>query len=268
MEYLWRQWKKLDKNKIMKSKFWEFLKKEKQFFLIIFAVFFGGLLAVGLIVDNLIMPVIVHHGAEFELPEIVHLPIKVAEKKMHDMKLDLVITGEEYNSFFPLGIIISQVPEPGTTVKKGTTIRAIVSKGEASAKIPEIKGLSLREAKMLVENAGLTVGDITWYEDEGFPDGVVVESYPVAGTVMKANTAVQLVVNRLETDIKVDVPNFIGLDLAEAKKLAEETGVLISDIKYRKDERMLPETVLSQSLAPGTKVPKWTEINLIASQSE
>jgi serine/threonine-protein kinase len=252
----------------MRLKVLEFLNREKKFFLIILAVFFGGLLAVGLIVDNLIMPVIVHHGSEFVLPQIVNLPIKVAEKKMKDLNLNLVITGEEYNSFFPIGIIISQVPEPGTTVKKGSTIRAIVSKGEASATMPTIKGLSLREAKLLIENANLTVGEITWYEDEGFPDGVVVESYPVAGTVLKANSSVQLVVNRLETDVKVDVPNFIGLDLAEAKKLAEENGILVSDIKYRKDERMLPETVLSQSLAPGTKVLKWTEVKLIVSQSE
>jgi beta-lactam-binding protein with PASTA domain len=75
-------------------------------------------------------------------------------------------------------------------------------------------------------------------------------------------------VNRLETDIKVDVPNFVGLDLIEAKKLAENNSIILSDIKYRKDDRMLPETVLSQSLAPGTKVPKWTEVKLIVSQSE
>lgn len=249
-------------------KVWEFLKKEKQFFLIIFAVFFGGLLAIGLVVDNLIMPMIVHHGSEFVLPQIVNLPIKVAEQKMKEKKLVLVVTGEEYNSVYPIGTVISQVPEPGTTVKKGSTIRAIVSKGEASATMPKVKGLSLREAKLLIDNASLTVGDITWYEDEDYPDGVVVESYPIAGTVMKANASVQLVVNRLETNVKVDVPNFVGLDLVEAKKLAEESSVLISDIKYRKDERMLPETVLSQSLAPGTKVPKWTEINLIVSQSE
>jgi hypothetical protein len=68
--------------------------------LIILAVFFGGLLAIGLIVDNLIMPIIVHHGSEFTLPQIVNLPIKVAEKKLKDLKLNLVVTGEEYNSLF------------------------------------------------------------------------------------------------------------------------------------------------------------------------
>jgi serine/threonine-protein kinase len=252
----------------MKTKMLDFILKEKQFFLIILSVFSGGLLIIGLLADNLIMPVIVHHGSEFVLPNIVNLPIKIAEKKMQEKKLNLVVTGEEYNSFFSVGTVISQVPDPGTNVKKGSTIRAIVSRGEASASVPKIKGLSLREAKMMIENTGLTIGEITWYEDEGFPDGVIVESYPAAGTVMKANSAVQLVVNRLETDIKVDIPNFVGFDLVEAKKLAEETGILISEIKYRKDERMLPETVLSQSLAPGTRVAKWTEINLIVSQSE
>jgi len=253
---------------VMKSKIINFIKKEKEFFLIIFGVFIGGLLVLALLMDNVVMPLVVRHGVEFVLPDIVNLPVRVAEKKMQEKGLNLKVTAEEYNPVFPVGTIITQMPEAGANVKKGTTVRVILSKGEASATVPIIKGMSLREAKLLIESAGFNVGDITWFEDEGFPDGVVVESYPAAGTVMKTNSQVQLVVNRLETDIKVNVPNFIGLDLAEAKKQAEERGILISQIDYRKDERMLPETVLSQSLAPGTRVSKWTEINLTVSQSE
>jgi eukaryotic-like serine/threonine-protein kinase len=252
----------------MMAKLFALIKREKEFILITLGVFLGGLLILAIIFDNLVMPIIVHHGAEFSLPSVVGLPLMVAQKKIEEKGLQLDIAAEEFDPNHPKGSVIFQVPEPGSNVKKGMTIKVTVSKGVASSIVPNLRGISLREARLMVENAGLLMGEIVWYSDEGFPDGVVIESNPKTGEVVKFNSEIQLVVNQLETQPMVTVPSFIGLDLAEAKKKAEESNVLIGQINSKKDDRMLPETVLSQSIAPGTKVNKWTEINLTVSQSE
>jgi beta-lactam-binding protein with PASTA domain len=252
----------------MKFKPFKLINKEKEFILIALGVFFGGLIVLGTIFDVFVMPQIVHHGAEFALPDVVGVTLMEAQKKIEEKGLQLDIAAEEFDPNHPKGTVIFQVPEPGSNVKKGMTIRVTVSKGVASSAVPNLRGISLREARLMIENAGLRMGEIVWYTDEGFPDGVVVESNPPAGTVINFNTEIQLVVNQLETQPMVTVPSFVGLDLAEAKKKAEESNVLIGQIKSKKDNRMLPETVLSQSVAPGTRVNKWTEINLTVSQSE
>jgi beta-lactam-binding protein with PASTA domain len=112
------------------------------------------------------------------------------------------------------------------------------------------------------------MGDLLWYTDDVLPDGVIIESRPDAGTVMRLNAEVQLVVNRKQTDVLIPVPDFVGLDYSEAQQTAEENYLIIGDISYKVDDRMLPETVLYQSIAPGTEVPKWTIVSLTISQLE
>jgi beta-lactam-binding protein with PASTA domain len=112
------------------------------------------------------------------------------------------------------------------------------------------------------------MGDLLWFTDEILPDGVIIESRPGAGTVMKLNAEVQLVVNRKQTDVKIEVPDFVGLDYSEAQQVAEENYLIIGDLSYKVDDRMLPETVLFQSIPPETEVPKWTIVNLTISQLE
>jgi eukaryotic-like serine/threonine-protein kinase len=252
----------------MKFKPLEIIKKEKEFLLVTLGVFFGGLLIIALILDLLVMPRFVHHGVEFQMPNIIGIPVMVAQKKIEAKGLQLTVAAEEFDPIHIKGAIISQIPESGSKVKRGMTVRVTISKGAASSTVPNLKGISLREAKILIENAGLQMGEIVWFADEGFPDGVVIESNPPAGAVTKFNSEIQLVVNQLETQPMVNVPSFVGLDLAEAKKKAEESNVLIGQINYKKDNRMLPETVLAQSIAPGSRVKKWAEVNLTVSQSE
>jgi beta-lactam-binding protein with PASTA domain len=66
----------------------------------------------------------------------------------------------------------------------------------------------------------------------------------------------------------IKVPNFVGLDLDRAKATAEENYLLIGDISYSRDEKLLPETVISQSIPAGQDVKKWSAINLIISSTD
>ncbi len=232
------------------------------------AVFFGGLFVLIIAFDLIIMPAIVNHGNELTMPDIIGIDKKVAAKKLEDMKLRFQITTEEFHSFYPKGYVIGQVPAVGAKVKAGATVRVTISKGAPSATVPHLKGISLREARLMIENAGLTLGDIVWFEDMSLPDGVVIESNPPAGTQLRQNTEVQLVVNRLGEIATVNVPALVGLDYAEAKAIIERSGLMLGEVKYKRDDRILPESVLSQSIAPGTAVPRWTKIDLVISRSE
>lgn len=246
----------------------EFIKKHSKSLLLTAIFFFGGLLILTLAFDLIIMPSIANHGDEFILPDITGIDKNVASKKLEALKMNFQITSEEFHSFYPKGYVIAQVPSAGSNVKKNATVRVIVSKGAPSATVPHLKGISLREARLMIENAGLAMGEIVWFEDLSFPDGVVIESNPPAGTQLRQNSEVQLVVNRLGEIATVVVPALVGLDYAEAKDIIERGGLMIGEIKYKRDDRILPESVLSQSLAPGSTVPRWTKIDLIISKSE
>jgi len=236
--------------------------------LVSLGVLFGGLLVLAILLDQIIMPIVVNHGDECLVPDITFMSMQAAEIKLNEADLQLTIALEEYNAQYPKGTIISQLPGPGSSVKRDMKVRVTISKGAASAMVPRLRGVSLREAKLLLEQEGLVMGDLLWYTDDILPDGVIIESRPDAGTVMRLNAEVQLVVNRKQTDVLIPVPDFVGLDYSEARQAAEENYLVIGDISYKVDDRMLPETVLYQSIAPGTEVPKWTIVGLTISQLE
>ncbi|MCP4582743.1 MAG: PASTA domain-containing protein [candidate division Zixibacteria bacterium] len=232
------------------------------------AVFFGGIFIFALLMDQVVMPIAVRHGDECLVPDITYMSRQAAEIKLKESNLQITVALEEFNAQHPKGTVISQLPESGASVKTGMKVRVTISKGAASATVPRLRGISLREAKLLIEQEGLVMGDLLWYTDEVLPDGVIIESRPDAATVMKLNAEVQLVVNRKQTDVLIPVPDFIGLDFSEAQQVAEENYIIIGDISYKVDDRMLPETILYQSIPPETEVVKWTIINLTISQLE
>ncbi len=63
----------------------------------------------------------------------------------------------EFSDEYEEGQIISQYPESGTKVKKGSTISVIVSKGPKSIKLINVVGLQYEEAKSKLEEIGFTV---------------------------------------------------------------------------------------------------------------
>ena len=246
----------------------EFIQEKWRYILISLGIFILGMIILAVVMDKIVMPIVVRHGDEVLVPDVMYMSMQTAEIKLHESDLKMDISLEEFNAEHPKGTIIAQLPESGASVKRGMNVRVTLSKGAASATVPKLRGVTLREAKLLLEQEGLVMGDLLWFTDEVLPDGVIIESRPDAGTVMKLNAEVQLVVNRKQTDIQVMVPDFVGLDYSEAQQLAEENYLIIGDISYKVDDRMLPETVLYQSIAPQTEVPKWSIVNLTISQLE
>lgn len=230
--------------------------------------FIIGFLILLTIADIFIMPAWTKQGAETEVPNVIDLSYQAAEARLNDANLSVVMGGEEYDPRRPKGTVIIQVPEGGSIVKTGRRVVLTLSKGSASATVPSLEGFTMREARLLLEKEGLRQGNITWYTDENRPDGVIIGSVPPAGTVMKLNADVELIVNRVESEMLVKVPNFVGLDLDKAKALAEENYLLIGELNYTVDENLLPETVTAQSVPVGQDVKKWSPINLTVTSTE
>jgi eukaryotic-like serine/threonine-protein kinase len=232
----------------------------------------GTFIAVFLILlifaDVIVMPAWTRQGSETEVPNVIDLSFQAAEARLKDADLSVVMGGEEYDPRRPKGTVIIQVPDGGSIVKTGRRVVLTLSKGSASATVPTLEGYTLREARLLLEKEGLRQGNITWYTDESRPDGVIIGSVPPAGTVMKLNADVELIVNRVESEMLVKVPNFVGLDLDKAKTLAEENYLLIGELSYAVDENLLPETVTAQSIPVGQDVKKWSAVNLTVTSTE
>ena len=218
-----------------------------------------------LLVDRVIMPALVHSGKEHLLPDITNLSLKEAEEILQKRDLSLKILAEEYNPSKPPGTILSQSPNPQTKVKKGRIVKVVVSKGEKIVQVPNLKGVSLRQAELMLGEEGLKVGEINWIPSDSFPENVVVNSSPSFGLSVPLGMSVNLKVSLGVSPDTVMMPNLAGKSLEEAKNILKELSLEIGETRYEVKNELPPGTILEQFPEEGTKIQRGSNIELTVS---
>ena len=258
---------KVVKELIRKAKIFIWTKKYIKYPGLIVGVFITLFLLL-LLVDRIIMPAVVHTGRECILPDITNLSLREAKEILQKRDLSLRVLAEEYNPLKPPGIIVSQSPAPQAKVKKGRIIKVVVSKGEKMVLVPDLKGVSLRQAEIMLHEKGLEVGEITWVSSDTFPENVVVESSPSFGLSVPLGMSVNLGVSLGSSPDWVRMPDLVGTSLKEIKSILKELGLEIGEIQYETKDYLPPETVLEQFPQEGAEVKKGTKVNLKVSTIE
>ncbi|HBF5455955.1 TPA: PASTA domain-containing Ser/Thr kinase PrkC [Clostridioides difficile] len=117
------------------------------------------------------------------VPNLVNMTLEEAQSAVEKEGLYLSVKSEEYNSEVDENCIISQTPEGGSTnVKKGDTINVVVSKGSSQASVPNVVGLTLSNAKQLIEENNLKVGTVKYEYSSIYKEGTVLNQSPGAGS--------------------------------------------------------------------------------------
>ena len=104
--------------------------------------------------------------------------------------------GSTFSDVIPKGCVVSQSPEAGSSLADGGTIAIIISAGPENPQVGEINvvGLTLDEAKALIEGKGLTVGGVTYTENAYAKEGTVISQDPEASHEFAEGEVVNLVV--------------------------------------------------------------------------
>lgn len=217
------------------------------------------------VVDDIVMPTITRHGTEFTLPSYVEQRLIEARIELNDLNLRFEVASEEFSPGIPEGVILSQSPVAGTKVKTGRAIKFVVSAGQKFVSIPNLAGLSVRQALMDLETAGLELGEITWAFSDTLPEKVVVFTYPTAGREIASGSPVTLMVNKGRSADFTFVPKVVGLTLNEARTVLGSKQLRVGVVNSRIAVDLLPETVMEQSETAGTELEINTEIDLVVS---
>jgi serine/threonine-protein kinase len=139
---------------------------------------------------------IVSSGPEqIPVPDVTGLSRDSAEARLRDDGFAVSVAEQESDE--PDGDVISQNPAGGTELTRGSTVTITVSTGRPQADVPDVIGLSERQASARLRSAGLepvtqerTVTDAT-------QDGVVVEQRPAPGTQLDKGRQVVIVIGVL-----------------------------------------------------------------------
>ena len=138
-------------------------------------------------------------------------------------------------------------------MKKGRRVWVKISKGFKSVEVPALRGLSLRQAEITLQQAGLEMGRVRRVRHGTVPSGAVIGTSPPAHTTLEKGREVNIdLSDGGDAAPASGMPRLLGLSLAQAKAQVKKLNLSLGKITYKKDKKSLPGTVLAQTPSAGS----------------
>ncbi len=234
-----------------------------------YAGFIAGLLLLLILMDTWVMPHYVGLDRVVSVPSVVGMNTSAARKMLEDKGLSVRVRNEYYNNNVPAGYITNQIPFPNTQVKPARTIYLDISKGKQLLEMPDLIGLTLRDAKLkfLQMNNGLELNRVSYNYNKNLPPDVIASQSISKGTKVAQGAQVDVVVSLGAEDAYSVVPLLIGKGVEEAKRLIATAGLTLGEVVTgEKNETMLPGTVINQIPPAKDSVRSGTPVTLTVSK--
>jgi serine/threonine-protein kinase len=197
------------------------------------------------------------------VPSVVGMPVEEAVRTMTDVGLLADVTERRFNDEVAVDHIISQSYAEGEELKRGFTVKLVVSNGGIQSLIPNVKQQTLSKARVMIEVEGFVVGEVT-YEFNDFPEDMVIDQTPKSGIKMDEGTVIDLVVSRGPEVKTFIVPSVIGMTIREAEVTLNQIGLKLGSISYELNDNTEKGKIITQEYL-GTEVNQGTEIPVIVS---
>jgi beta-lactam-binding protein with PASTA domain len=170
------------------------------------------------------------HGQEVAVPPLVGLSPAEAERAVAGLGLQMAIERQYYSPQIPEGRIVSQLPLPGTKVRRGWQVRVAQSLGPTRVTIPDVTGQSEHAAELNIRRRGLDVASRAEVEAPGLPaDQVMAQSPPANATQVLAPKISLLVTAAAEPQAFV-MPNFVGQTLGSVNRTLQDEGFKLGNV--------------------------------------
>ncbi|MFH0800934.1 MAG: PASTA domain-containing protein [bacterium] len=200
------------------------------------------------------------------VPSLVNLPFEAARSLMGEKKVNLEIKGEVVNDALPNRTIARQDPEAGTLIRSGQTIFVVVTKKEDLIQVPNMVGLDLKKAVLLLSPGNFILRISREVASDKAKAGQILSQKPEAGLMAKIGSSIMLEISKGVAPRLV--PDIVGLSLKEAEKMLAR-GNLIVQIAGRGSSDNLPaDYIISQEPKSGEKTPEYSTVKVVISGGE
>ena len=177
-----------------------------------------------------------NHGKALTVPDLTGLNLDEVEIVTKAKKLQYTVTDSVFFKELPRGTVVKQNPRQGMKVKANRTIYLNMNAmNPERVTMPTVTGVSLRQARAILETYGLNLGKISYKPDiavnnvlQQMLNGTII---PPGSMVIKGS-AIDLVLGRGLSDQTTLVPELIGADVTLAKGILADRFLNYGAIVY------------------------------------
>lgn len=156
---------------------------------------------------------------EISVPDVVGKSKDEAKKIIESAELIFVEAGQK-ESDKEEGTVLEMFPEAGSKVKEKAEIRVIVSGGGEKLKVPNLQGMTVKDAKNMLATYGLQLGNVS-EEFSSKTKGTIIKQSPESDSEVKKSDKIDVVVSKGQEIKTSNVPDLSGKTLNDAKTLLD-----------------------------------------------
>jgi len=195
-------------------------------------------------------------------PGVVNLTSSAAKARLEGAGLGYRVSGRAYSETVRTGSVVRTDPAGGQRVTRDGTVSAVLSRGPERHDVPTVAGMTVDQAGTALTDVHLSLGSSSGAWSRTVAKGVVLRSDPKAGSPLRRDAAVDVVVSKGPKPVKV--PDVTGKDGDAARKALEKLDLEV-DASRRNSDTVDKGVVISQSPDSGTALPG-DEVELVVSK--
>lgn len=204
-------------------------------------------IAIGLfmvIVTLIFLRIYTHHGQAITVPDLTGLTEEEVAVIVAARKLRYEVADSIFYKDIPRGTVAKQNPRPGSKVKAFRRIYLTLNAvSPERVPMPNVNGLSLREARMKLNTYGLNLGKISYKPD--FAVNAVLEqkvndTIATPGALVIKGSDINLVLGMGLSNVSTPVPDLTGFSLYMAREMLADRYLNLGGVIY--DESVKTQT--------------------------
>lgn len=185
----------------------------------------------------MLLNILTNHGDYLTVPDVKGLRYDEVISDLEQKGFEVVVQDSIFVDTLGPNIVIKQSPEPEATVKVNRVIYLTVNcVVPPTIAMPNLIGMSFRNAILELKSVGLHLGDTTFIPDiakNAVKDQLADANSIKPGSPVRMGTKIDLLIGSGLIGDLVPVPDLFGLTYAEAKVVLEvnglNTGVVLLD---------------------------------------
>jgi beta-lactam-binding protein with PASTA domain len=205
-------------------------------------------LGVGLILILLIwLNFYTRHGQARPVPDFHGLTLEETAKLAKKNKLRYQVVDSVFINTVPHGCVVEQNPKPGFKVKKTRRIALTINAfNPEMTGVPNLIGLSKKQALAQIQSAGLEIGKLNYKSDISI-DFVLDQLHNgekiIQGDSIQKGSVIDLVLGKGLSNQRTLVPNLIGLNLESARNTILSASFNLGTFLYDSSIRNATDTL-------------------------
>ncbi|MGR6971587.1 Stk1 family PASTA domain-containing Ser/Thr kinase [Streptomyces cynarae] len=155
------------------------------------------------------------------VPNVINKDINTATQQLEDKGFQ--VKTKQTESSQQAGTVLSQNPDPGTELEKGSPVTLEVAKAVETVTVPDVSNKSCEAAKQQMQASGLTGNCTDVPVSDPNQDGKVIQTVPQIGQQVQKGSTVQIQIGKAANQ-QTQVPGVFGQKLSDAVKILQQKG--------------------------------------------